>query len=220
MKSIFSRLAVFLLLVIILAACNMPQGGVTKPDSSTIATKVALTLAALTQSAPQTPLTSPGSPTGVQPTPQIPTQSQTATTGPTGTQIPTETKGPTGTQIPTQLPTETTGPTNTPLPGPGTIAGSISGYPYGSIPGLAIVAYGQEPPYYYSYMITGAGNTNYSMTTIYLLPGHYQVVAYDSSGHAGGCTINVLVITDQTVICDITNWGGGYPAKPSDVPSP
>jgi hypothetical protein len=85
---------------------------------------------------------------------------------------------------------------------------------------LAIVAYGQEPPNYYSYLITGAGETYFSMSSNYLIPGHFQVVAYDSSGHAGGCTINVLVISNQTVICDITNWGGGYPAKPSGVPSP
>jgi hypothetical protein len=81
------------------------------------------------------------------------------------------------------------------------------------------VAYGQEPPYNYSYMITGGG-AYFSMSTIYLIPGHFQVVAYDSSGHAGGCTFNVLVISDQTVNCDITNWGGSYRAKPSGVPSP
>jgi hypothetical protein len=82
------------------------------------------------------------------------------------------------------------------------------------------VAYGQEPPYNYSYLITGAGETYFSMSSNYLIPGHFQVVAYDSSGHAGGCTINVLVISNQTVNCDITNWGAGYPAKPSGVPSP
>ncbi|MCX6038025.1 MAG: hypothetical protein NTW99_09080 [Chloroflexi bacterium] len=189
MKPIFPGLAVSLLLVILLAACNLPQGGVTGPDSGTVATKVALTLAALTQIAPQMSITSPASPTSDQPTN-------------------------------TQIPTETTGPTNTPNSAPGTIAGGISGYPYGSVPGLAIVAYGQEPPYYYSYLITGAGETNFAMSSSYLIPGHFQVVAYDSSGHAGGCTVYVLVISNQTVNCDITNWGGGYPAKPSGVPSP
>lgn len=229
MKPIFPGLAVSLLLVILLAACNLPQGGVTGPDSGTVATKVALTLAALTQIAPQMSITSPASPTSDQPTnTQIPTFTETM--GPTNTQIPTltETMGPTYTQIPTettgptnsQIPTETTDPTNTPNSAPGTIAGGISGYPYGSVPGLAIVAYGQEPPYNYSYMITGAGETYFAMSSSYLIPGHYQVVAYDSSGHAGGCTVNVLVISNETVNCDITNWGGGYRAKPSGVPSP
>ncbi len=54
----------------------------------------------------------------------------------------------------------------------------------------------------------------------YITAGDYQVVAYDSSGHAGGCAGNVKVVTNQTVICDIGNWGGGYPAKPSGVPNP
>jgi hypothetical protein len=203
MKPIFPRLAVSLLLVILLAACNLPKGDVTGPDTGAVATKMALTLAALTQTAQQMPITSPASSTSDQPT---------------NTQIPTLT----GTTVPTytQIPTETPGPTNTPLSAPGTISGSISGYPYGSLPGLAIVAYGQEPPYNYSYMITGAGQTYFEMTTKFLLPGHYQVVAYDASGHAGGCTFNVLVISNQTVNCDITNWGGGYPAKPSGVPNP
>ena len=203
MKPIFPRLAVSLLLIILLAACNLPQGGVTVPDTGTVATKVASTLAALTQSVQQTPLASTPSPTLEQPT---------------NTQVPTLTKtmGPTNTQIPTETP----GPTITPLSAPGTIAGGISGYPYGSVPGLAIVAYGQEPPYNYSYMITGAGETYFAMSSSYLIPGHYQVVAYDSSGHAGGCTVNVLVISNETVNCDITNWGGGYRAKPSGVPSP
>jgi hypothetical protein len=82
------------------------------------------------------------------------------------------------------------------------------------------VVYGQEPPNYYSYLITSAGETNFSMSSSYLIPGHFQVVAYDSSGHAGGCTVLVLVISNQTVNCDITDWGGGYPAKPSGVPNP
>ncbi len=207
MKPIFPRLVASFSIAILLAACNLPQGYVNKPDSGIVSTKVALTLVALTQSAQQVSPTSSSSPTSAQPlNTQIPT--------------PTETTLPTYTQTPTLLPTKTVGPTNTPLSAPGTVAGSISGYPYGSLPGLAIVAYGQEPPYNYSYMITGTGQTYFEMTTIYLLPGHYQVVAYDSSGHAGGCTFNVLVISNQTVICDITNWGGSYRAKPSGVPNP
>jgi hypothetical protein len=82
------------------------------------------------------------------------------------------------------------------------------------------VAFGQEPPYNYSYLITLPGDTAYSMSSKYLLPGKFQVVAYDSSSHSGGCPVIVTVISDQTVTCNITNWGGGYPAKPSGVPSP
>ncbi len=186
MKPNSSRLVISVLLVLLLAACNLPQGGGSGPGTGVVATKVALTLAALTQSAPLEVLATP--------TLEQPTY--------------------------TQIPTETQGPTDTPIPGPGTIAGGIFGYPYGAVPRLAIVAFGQEPPNNYSYLITASGETYYSMTTIYLIPGHYQVVAYDSSGHRGGCTFNVLVITNQVVICDITNWGGGYPGKPSGVPNP
>ena len=73
----------------------------------------------------------------------------------------------------------TLAPSTTPIPKPGSIAGAISGYPYGSLPGLAIVAFGQDPPYYYSYMITNPGATSYSMSSNYLIPGPFQVVAYD-----------------------------------------
>lgn len=198
MKPIFPRMAVSILLILLLVACNLPQGGVTATDTGTVATKVVLTLTALTQSAQQTPLAS-----------------LTLTASETFSQ-PTFTPSSTLTQTPALSPT----PSITPIPKPGTIEGSISGYPYGSVPRLAIVAYGQEPPYNYSYWITGAGETYFAMSSSYLIPGHYQVVAYDSSGHAGGCTNNVQVISDQTVDCDITNWGGGYPAKPSGVPSP
>jgi hypothetical protein len=127
---------------------------------------------------------------------------------------------PTQTMTLTPALTKTLAPTDTPIPKPGTIAGNISGYPYGSLPSLVIVAFGQEPPYNYSYWITASGNTSYSMTSSYLLPGKYQVVAYDSSNHSGGCPVIVTVISDQTVNCDITDWSGEYPAKPSGVPSP
>ena len=207
MKPIHFRLVISILLVILLAACNMPQGNVTEPVTGIVATRVASTLTALTQSILQTPIASSPSPTIEQPT-----NTQTPTL--------TDTMGATSTQTSTLAPTGTTGPTDTPIPDPGTIAGSISGYPYGSIPRLTIVAYGQEQPYYYSYLITGVGETYFSMSSAYLIPGHFQVVAYDSSGHSGGCTVYVLVISKQTVNCDITNWGGGYRAKPSDVPSP
>lgn len=206
MKPTFFRLAVSLTIASLLAACNLPQGDGNGTDAGTVATKVAMTLAALTQSA-QLPIATPGSPT----------LEQSA-----NTQIPTFTEAmvPTYTQFPTQLPTETPEATNTPNTAPGTIAGSISGYPYGSVPRLAIVAYLQEPPYNYSFWITAAGDTYFAMSSSYLIPGHYQVVAYDSSSHAGGCTFNVLVISNETANCNITDWSGSYRAKPSGVPSP
>jgi hypothetical protein len=136
------------------------------------------------------------------------------------TPTPSFTPTTTMTSAPTSTMTPTLAPSETPLPKPGTITGGISGYPYGSIPRLTIVAFGQEPPYYYSYWITAPGSTYYEMTSDYLLPGKYQVVAYDSSDHRGGCPGVVKVISDQTVTCDISSWGGGYPAKPSDVPAP
>jgi hypothetical protein len=209
MKQILPRLVVSICLVLLLAACSPSKIGVTASVNDTVATKVALTLTALAQPAQQTPLTSPPSPTLVQPTNTR-----------LSTQLPTVTMGPTYTQVPTLIPTGTMIPTNTPVPPPGTIAGAILGYPYGSLPGLAIVAFGQDPPHNHSYWITGAGVTYFAMSSDWLIPGHYQVVAYDSSGHTGGCTVLVLVISKQTVNCDITNWGGGYPAKPSDVPNP
>jgi hypothetical protein len=207
MRPIFPRMVVSVLLVIFLAACNLPQAGGTEPDAGALATRVASTLAALAQPVQQTAIASSPSPTLEQPTY---TQTPTLTT----------TMEPTNTQNVTLTPTMTMEPTNTPIPAPGTIAGAISGYLWGSVPRLVIVAYGQEPPYYYSYIITGAGDTHFTMSTDYLIPGHFQVVAYDASGHSGGCTINVLVISNQTVNCDITDWSGGYRDKPSGVPSP
>ncbi len=209
MKRILSCLAVTGCLVLLLAACKFPQFGAATPDNDTVATMVAQTLTALAQPAQHTPLPSPTSPTLVPPT-----HTRTPTQPPTGTM------GPTITQIPSLIPTETVKPTNTPIPAPGIIAGAILGYPYGSLPSLAIVAFGQEPPYYYSWLITGTGATYFTMSSEYLIPGHFQVVAYDASGRTGGCTVIALVISKQTVNCDITNWGGGYPAKPSDVPNP
>lgn len=203
------HLGTSILLILILAGCNLPNGGSTTPDSDTIATRVVLTQEALTQPAQQSPLASPGSPTAVQPT-----------TTQTPVLNPTNTTGSSPTQTPTLNPTNTTAPTNTPIPDPGTIAGGISGYPYGPLPGLVIVAFGQEPPYYYSYLITSAGTTYFEMSSSYLIPGHFQVVAYDSFGHTGGCIVLVLVVSSTTVTCDITNWSGGYPSKPAGVPNP
>ena len=194
----------FILLISFLYACNLRKVGIPGgATSDTVATNVVMTLTAFNQSSrEQTQSTSP--------IPEEPTNTLPAAASPTST--------PMVTLIPTM--TLTLAPTNTPIPKPGTIAGGISGYPYGSLPKLAIVAFLQEPPYNYSYWITAAGNTAYSMTSSYLIPGKYQVVAYDSSNHSGGCPVIVTVISEQTVTCDITHWGGGYPAKPSGVPNP
>ena len=213
MKPNIPHLANSILLILLLSACNLPNRGSSTPDDGVVGTRVALTQVAVTQSAQQTPLASPTSQTVNQPT-----TTQTSTLTPILN--PTNTTGPSPTRTPTLNPTNTTAPTNTPIPDPGTIAGGISGYPYGSLPALAIVAFGQEPPYYYSYLITGAGTTYYEMSSSYLIPGHFQVVAYDSSGHAGGCIGVVLVVSNTTVTCNITDWGGGYQAKPAGVPNP
>jgi hypothetical protein len=199
------------LMISCLSACNLP-GSATQVQSNpgAVATQVALTLAVFTQSAQPAPLSSPtleqlSSPTLGQPT-------STLTVAPSPTLTPTV-----GSSATVTL---TLAPSSTPIPKPGSIAGTISGYPYGSLPGLAIVAFGQDPPYYYSYMITNSGTSSYSMTSSYLIPGQFQVVAYDASGHSGGCPSLVTVISEQTVTCDITNWGGSYPSKPSSVPKP
>jgi hypothetical protein len=206
-----SKIIIFALLVACLSACNLPVAATpAQINSGAVATGVVLTLAALTQSAQPTPISSPTS----QPL-ASPTSAQLAST-PTlaASSTFTPTIGPSATNAPTLAPSAT------PIPKPGTISGNISGYPYGSLPSLAIVAYGQNPPNYYSYLTTNPGDTSYSMSSTYLIPGPFQVVAYDSYGHSGGCPNLVTVISDQTVTCDITNWGSGYPPKPSNVPNP
>lgn len=119
-----------------------------------------------------------------------------------------------------QPPTPTSPSTLTPTPGttmtpvPGSIEGSISGYPFGSLPALIVVAFDQSSPYLkYWYWKTAPGNTSYAMDG-YVSPGPYQVVAYDASGHAGGCITLVTVVSNQKVSCDITDWAGSYPANP------
>jgi hypothetical protein len=192
-----------------LVACNLTKSGTPqKTNSENVVTRVAMTLTAVGLARPQ----------------QTATVSLTAS--PTVEQ-PTNTKlavlsSPTATLTLTLTPTITLTlrPSNTPIPKPGSIEGSISGYPYGSLPKLAIVAFGQEPPYNYSYLITSTGDTFYSMSSNYLIPGKFQLVAYDSNSHKGGCVVIITVISEQTVTCNITNWGGGYPAKPAGVPSP
>ncbi len=192
------------ILISSLFACNLPEAAT--PGGSIrdiVATKVILTLAVFTQSAQQT--TQSFSPTSEKPTNTI----AIALSPP-----------PTPTVTLTPAMTHTLSPSETPIPKPGTIAGDISGYPYGSLPKLVIVAFNQEKPGTYSYWITAAGDASYAMTSDFLLPGKYQVVAYDSTNHTGGCSVLVTVLSEQTATCDITNWGGGYPAKPSGVPGP
>jgi hypothetical protein len=114
--------------------------------------------------------------------------------------------------LPTEAPTPTAG--ISPTPRPGSIEGSILGYPYGSIPALTVVAFDKSSPYRkYWYWKTASGNTTYAMDG-YVSPGTYQVVAYDAGGHAGSCTTLVVVVSDQKVECDITDWAGSYPASP------
>lgn len=199
------------LLVSCLCACNLPGAATpTGVDTNMVASEVASTMAAFTQSPQTLQLPSPTLEQLSSPTLRQPANTQTTALAPTST----PTIGPTATS------TVTLAPSATPIPKPGSIAGAISGYPYGSLPSLAIVAFGQEPPYYYSYMITNPGDSSYSMSSSYLIPGPFQVVAYDSNNHTGGCAAPVTVISEQTVTCDITNWGGGYPPKPSGVPNP
>jgi len=116
------------------------------------------------------------------------------------------------------LPTDTLFPSDTPVPSAGAIDGGIYGYPYGSVPGLVFVAFNQENSDYW-YWIIPAGQSYY-VTDFFIPPGKYQVVAYDASGHKGGCTSIVVVKSAETSGCDITDWGGSYPAKPASVPSP
>jgi hypothetical protein len=175
-----------------LSACNLPKAGPT-PGVDVVASLVAATMQELA-----TPLVPSSIP--VQPIPVV-----TPTSSPVPSIPP-----PTTTSAATLTPTP--GTTETPLPG--SIEGSISGYPYGPIPKLTVVAFDKSSPYLrYWYWKTSAGNTTYAMDG-YVSPGTYQVVAYDASGHAGGCTTLIPVVSDQTVNCDITDWAGSYPANP------
>jgi hypothetical protein len=209
------------LLTLLLSSCSMPKGDLPLMETESVATRATLTLETLSQPAIGTQFLLTSSPSETRSiiyrTPDL---TSTGMMMPSATLIPY--LSPTNKNEPTSTPTitHTPQPSITTIPVPGTIAGIISGYPYGSIPRLAIVAFGQEPPYNYSYLIISAGSTYYSMTSDYLIPKQYQVVAYDPLGHSGGCTTFVLVISDQIVNCDIVNWGGGYPAKPASVPFP
>jgi hypothetical protein len=115
-------------------------------------------------------------------------------------------------------PLDTPVPSDTPVPAAGWIEGGIYGYPYGSTPGLVFVAFNQENSFYW-YWIIPSGQSYYT-TDAFIPPGKYLVVAYDSSGHKGGCTTIAMVLTAASTHCDITDWAGSYPSKPSSVPAP
>lgn len=124
-------------------------------------------------------------------------------------------------EAPSLTPTTTQDLTATVEPGVGGITGNIYGYPYGSIPKLVIVAYAQMPPFNYWFEILTPESTFYSMIAgdeFYVSSGRYLVVAYDPLGNTGGCITIVVVKPDEIVTCDISDWDGGYPPKPSDVP--
>ena len=194
-----------ILLISLLCACNLPKSGIAVMATNTPTAQAHLILLGLTQSPDQVPLSSS----------TLPASTHTPFSTPT-------LSSPTLTTAPSLTPTLylTITPSITPIPAPGTIAGSISGYPYGSLPALAIVAYGQNPPKNYSYIITTPGSTFFSMSTDYLLPGPFQVVAYDAAGNSGACPGFVTVISDQTVSCTISDWASSYRSKPSGVPNP
>lgn len=196
----------------ILTGCNLPADVTVVPGDNLVATKVASTLTALTLTA--------GPARSITPTENLPGTPIPTTPAPLNTPTQTSTGGPSLTPTLTLKASNTPAASNTPIPDPGVIEGGISGYPYGALPGLSIVAYQQEAPYNYGFVITGSGQTYYVNNSNWLIPGHYQVVAYDSAGHSGGCPSLVLVKSNQSVTCDITSWGGGYRAKPADVPYP
>ena len=204
MKKSLPQFAVSATLIILMAGCNLPNAASTPTVVKSPGTPGISNLPTITSIAGLTPL------------------STSTTQAPTNTSAPSLTPSQTNT-LPlaiTPTLTLTLAPTKTSTPKPGTIAGGISGYPYGSLPALTIVAVGQEPPYNYSYIITGAGKTYFSMSTDYLTPGHWQVVAYDSSGNSGGCTGLVTVVSEQTVTCNINDWVSYFPPKPAGIPNP
>jgi hypothetical protein len=180
----------FLILILLLTSCGSNQSAT--PTVDTVASIVAATMQALT---PQVPLNT-ATTASISP-------EQTATLTPIAA-----TPNPLGTGT----------PTITTTPGIGALQGSVVGYPYGGIPKLVFVAFSQDNGRWY-YWINLAGQSYYA-TDQFLPGGKYQVVAYDASGHAGGCKIIVEVKANETGLCDITDWIGSYPAKPGDAPNP
>jgi hypothetical protein len=200
------RIFAIFICVTLLSACSLPQKGSPATATLSVATIVAATLQALTPSV----------------TPVLPTQALPSST-PTLEATPTL-QPPTLTSTPSLTPTKDISPTpsTTPIPDPGSISGTISGYPFGSLPALAVVAIKQDSPRRgnYSYFITAPGGTFFSMSTSYLIPGQWLVIAYDSSGNSGGCSGPVTVVSNQTVSCTINDWASAFPSKPAGVPNP
>jgi hypothetical protein len=93
----------------------------------------------------------------------------------------------------------------------GVISGGVYGYPYGSLPQLTIVAFNKATGYRY-WVGTTTGQSYFSMSEI--PAGTYQVVAYDSAGHAGGSLVDVIVTGGNTANADINDWSGSYPPNP------
>ncbi|MFH2039530.1 MAG: carboxypeptidase-like regulatory domain-containing protein [Chloroflexota bacterium] len=93
----------------------------------------------------------------------------------------------------------------------GIISGGIFGYPYGGLPQLTIVAFNNETGYWF-WIGTVEGQSYFTLTD--LPSGTYQVVAYDSSGHAGGTSVDVVVKGGQTSNADLDNWSGSFPPNP------
>ena len=91
----------------------------------------------------------------------------------------------------------------------GSIAGTISGY--GGSSQLTVVAFNQANGYWY-YFILLLNQTEFSIPD--LPAGRYQVVVYDETGITGGTDTNVYVVAGQRTVVTISNWGGGFPAKP------
>jgi hypothetical protein len=181
----------FLVLALIVTSCGQPAPAT--PAVDTVASIVAATMQALT---PRVPLATPTAPA-------IPSPSAVATFTP----------------ITANTSAANTGvPTITATPGIGALQGSVTGYPYGALPKLIFVAFNQENGRW-NYWINNAGQSYYS-TDQFLPEGKYQVVAYDASGHAGGCKTIVTVKANETANCDITDWIGLYPVKPGDAPNP
>ncbi len=206
-----SAFIIILVILIFASACNLPTPGrADETPTLSFNDKVEQTLTAIREAAQKTPSETPGPVTA------------TDTFVPSMTLISTQTLEPSATFTLTRTisPSATKAATKTLVPKPGTIEGGISGYPYGALPSLAIVALEQDPPYNYSYWITAPGDSNFSMTSQYLLPGKYLVVAYDADGNSGGCPSVVTVKSEETVYCNITDWSSSFPAKPAGVPNP
>lgn len=168
---------------------------------------------------------------------------------PSPTPLPTSTPGPTAIIFPTEVP-PTAVPTASPAASPaqptanstdsgGNIPGVVSGglsYPSEGIPQLAIVFYNQNDGTWW-WVGTAANQTSYQMT---VPVGTYHIVAYTSSGLAGGYTAAVPCgltagCTDHSLLdvnvtsnarvtgINVSDWyapAGAFPPKPAGVNYP